>query len=98
MNTKKIAGIIIVTLALSASSYGQAKLTEGFLKTSRGLYYKLIVDKHLPKAKLGDIIKMNLVYSTQNDSVLFSTYEANIGPVQFTINTPTFNGDPMEGY
>jgi hypothetical protein len=66
-------------LSFSALSYSQSKPTDGFLKTNRGLYYKLIVDNHQPKAKTGDIIKMNLVYSTQKDSVLFSTYEENMG-------------------
>jgi FKBP-type peptidyl-prolyl cis-trans isomerase FkpA len=41
---------------------------------------------------------MNAVYSTQNDSVIFSTYTENMGPFQQTVSAPTFNGDPMEGY
>jgi FKBP-type peptidyl-prolyl cis-trans isomerase len=85
-------------LTFGISAFGQAKITDGFSKTSRGLYYKVIKDNKMPKGKLGDVIKMNLVYMTQNDSILFSTYEENMGPVQFSINPVTFNGDPMEGF
>lgn len=98
MNTKKgVAGIVIL-LMMAGNTVAQMKVTDGFSKTSHGLYYKIIVDRKMPKGKLGDIIKMNLEYMTQRDSILFSTYEEEMGPVQFTISAPTFNGDPMEGF
>ncbi len=97
MNTKRISGLLSILFIVSAA-YSQTKATEGFTKTENGLYYKFIVDKGKPKCRLGDVIKMNLTYSTQKDSVLFSTYEQSMGPVQFTCNLPSFHGDPMEGF
>lgn len=98
MNIKSgVAGLFILLL-VSANSFSQSKLTDGYQRTARGLYYKIIVDGKQTKGKLSDIIKMNLEYLTQKDSVLFSTYQEEMGPVQFTISPPTFNGDPMEGF
>lgn len=98
MKTKANICAIVGLVLYTGIAFGQSKATEGFTRTNRGLYYKIVNDKKMPKGKLGDIIKMNLVYSTQKDSVLFSTYQENQGPVQFTISAPTFNGDPMEGF
>ncbi len=96
MKSKNIYTLIIF-LSICSASFAQPVSTEGFSKTSGGLYYKLIVDNKKTKGRLGDVIKMNLIYMTQRDSVLFSTYEEEMGPVQFTINSPTFHGDPMGG-
>lgn len=92
-----VAGVFVL-LILTGNTFAQSKLTDGFQKTTHGLYYKVIVDGKKPKGNQGDIIKMNLEYLTQKDSVLFSTYQEEMGPVQFTISPPTFNGDPMEGF
>ncbi|MBA2406590.1 MAG: FKBP-type peptidyl-prolyl cis-trans isomerase [Chitinophagales bacterium] len=97
MKSKNIYTLIIF-LSICSASFAQPVSTEGFSKTSGGLYYKLIVDNKKTKGRLGDVIKMNLIYMTQRDSVLFSTYEEEMGPVQFTINPPTFHGDPMGGF
>jgi len=76
----------------------QKSVTDGYKKTTKGLWCKIITDDKKPKAQLGDIMKLNIVYSTQRDSVLFSTYKEGQGPAQFTCTAPTFNGDPMEGF
>jgi len=91
---------ILLSAALMPALFAHAQVTvpEGFKKTPKGLLYKVIVDAGKPKGKLGDIIKLNTVYSTWNDSVLFSTYEVGMGPVQFTISPPSYSGDPMEGF
>jgi FKBP-type peptidyl-prolyl cis-trans isomerase len=83
---------------LHAAATVSSQSVEGYTKTPRGLLYQLVIDAGQPKGSLGDIIKMNTVYSTWNDSVLFSTYEGGMGPVQFTISPPSYNGDPMEGF
>jgi len=95
---KKI--FILSTLITSSiiTLHAQTTIPEGFKKTPKGLLYKIVVDAKKPKGKLGDIIKMNTVYSTWRDSVLFSTYQGGMGPVQFTISPPSYNGDPMEGF
>ncbi|MBK9732739.1 MAG: FKBP-type peptidyl-prolyl cis-trans isomerase [Chitinophagaceae bacterium] len=98
MRTKSGVAGFFALLLLTANTFAQSKLTDGYQRTSRGLYYKIIVDGKKPKGKQGDLLKMNLEYLTQKDSVLFSTYQEEMGPVQFTISAPTFNGDPMEGF
>src|SRR5215831_4562170 len=96
---KKLKFSIICSLILPAFHlYAQKSVTDGFSKTPNGLWYKIVIDAHKPKAQPGDIIKLNLVYSTQKDSVLFSTFEPGVGPAQFSVSAPTFNGDPMEGF
>ena len=87
-----------LTICMSYPAFSQQKVTDGFTRTSKGLFYKIVTDAKKPKGHVGDIIKMNAVYATQNDSLLFSTHEGGMGPVQFTINNPSFNGDPMEGF
>src|SRR5436190_17606645 len=79
------------------SACAQNSVTNGFKKTSKGLWYKIIVDAKKPKTPLGGIMKLNIVYSTQRDSVLFSSYQEGQGPTQFTCTAPMFNGDVMEG-
>jgi len=91
---------ILLSAVLMPALFAHAQVTvpEGFKKTPRGLYYKMVIDAGKPKGKLGDIIKLNTVYSTWRDSVLFSTFESGMGAVQFTISAPAYNGDPMEGF
>src|SRR5450432_366094 len=96
---KAVIVVLCFTGFISAQNLSaQNNVTEGFSRTPRGLYYKIVVDAHNPKASVGNIMKMNLVFSNQRDSVLFSSFEENMGPVQLQIQQPTFNGDPMEGY
>jgi FKBP-type peptidyl-prolyl cis-trans isomerase len=93
---KKIWFGVMLMPALTA--FAQVNTPEGFKSTPKGLLYKIVIDAGKPKGKLGDIIKLNTVYSTWNDSILFSTYESGMGPVQFTISPPGYSGDPMEGF
>ncbi|MCY7409719.1 MAG: FKBP-type peptidyl-prolyl cis-trans isomerase [Chitinophagales bacterium] len=97
---KKIttAFIALQIIMLSLTSCAQKKVTDGFTKTPKGLWYNIYKDAKKPKAKEGSVLKMNIVYMTQKDSVLFSTYEGEQGPIQFTCIPGTFNGDPMEGF
>jgi FKBP-type peptidyl-prolyl cis-trans isomerase FkpA len=95
---KSISLAVLLAVISSSAAFAQTNVTEGFLKTPHGLYYKIVMDAHKPKAKVSDIVKMNLIFSNQRDSVLFSSYEENMGPVQLQVQAPSFNGDPMEGY
>jgi FKBP-type peptidyl-prolyl cis-trans isomerase FkpA len=97
MNKLKIVTGLSMAVMLCGNVFGQSTLTEGFSKTSRGLYYKIIVDNKQPKGKVDDKIKMNIIYSTQRDSVLYSSYTEGT-PGQLNIGAPAFNGDPMEGF
>lgn len=98
MKIRTQAAALLILLLQSGNLLAQNKSTAGFSVTPHGLYYKIVFDNKMPKGKMGDIIKMNLEYLTQKDSVLFSTYKEEMGPVQFTISPQTFNGDPMEGF
>lgn len=69
-----------------------------FKKLPSGLQYKIVIDKKQPKGKIGDMIKLNLTYSTAKDSVIFSSYQAGGQPVEFPIGNPQFKGDAMEGF
>src|SRR5438105_8026822 len=89
------AAIILIT---GTTVFAQVKVTDGYKKTPKGLWYKFITDAKKPKSQVGDIMKLNVVYSTQRDSILFSTYQQGQGPVQFTNTAPTCIGDPMEGF
>ena len=97
MNKLKFVSGLSIAVMLCGNVFGQSTLTQGFSKTSRGLYYKIIVDNKQPKGKVDDKIKMNIIYSTQRDSVLYSSYTEGT-PGQLNIGVPAFNGDPMEGF
>lgn len=88
--------ILIISIAIPC--FAQNDITKGFKQTPHGLWYKIVVDAKKPKAQVGYIIKMNTTYKTQNDSVIFSTYDEGMGAFQQSCTPPTFNGDPMEGY
>lgn len=86
----------LVVLLLLLGKLQAQNPTEGFIRTPRGLYVKMIVDGGGEKARPSDIMKLNAVYSTSRDSVLFSTYDPQLGALQLTIEPPSYPGDPME--
>src|SRR6185436_19216163 len=87
--------MMVVFFPVFNSCAGDGK---GFKKTESGLQYKIVIDKKQPKGKIGDIIKLNLIYYTPKDSVIFSSYQAGGQPVEFPISKPQFKGDAMEGF
>src|SRR5437870_1356509 len=95
---KNIFFFFVLIAITATAALAQTNVTDGYKKTSKGLWYKIITDAKKPKAQLGDIMKLNVVYSTQHDSVLFSTFKEGQGPAQFTCTAPMFSGDPMEGF
>ncbi|MEO5674510.1 MAG: FKBP-type peptidyl-prolyl cis-trans isomerase, partial [Chitinophagales bacterium] len=94
----KIKIILIFLTVASFRTAAQSSLPKDFKKTNSGLVYKIVTDAKKPKAQVNSIVKMNAVYSTQRDSVIFSTFLEGMGPIQQTITAPTFNGDPMEAF
>ena len=95
---KKLFFSINMLAVTAATMSAQTPVTEGYKRTPKGLWYKIVIDAKKSKSSLGDIIKLSATYATQRDSILFSTYQQGMGPVQFTVAAPTFNGDPMEGF
>jgi FKBP-type peptidyl-prolyl cis-trans isomerase FkpA len=72
---------------------------DGFKTTPNGLQYRIIKDNKKSKAKVGDYIKMHMIYKTDKDSVLFSTREMNNGtPLEIPVAPPQFKGDAAEGF
>jgi len=90
----------ILTAALlltSLFSFAQ-KGKNDFITLPSGLQYRIVVDAKNPKANLGDIIKMNYVFSNGKDSTIISTFDKNMQAQQFTCAEKQFNGDVMEGF
>ncbi|MEI7802615.1 MAG: hypothetical protein WCI97_08230, partial [Bacteroidota bacterium] len=75
----------------------QAQNYKDFKTLPSGLRYKMIEDKKAAKSQVGYMIKIFLTYSTQKDSVVFSS--AMIGePAELQITAPQYKQDPMEGF
>lgn len=92
MNTIRYTILIMVVAILGAS----CKVSK-FSKLPSGLQYKIIDNKKQPHAQLGWMVKLFLTYTTEKDSVVFSS--SMIGePAELPITAPTFKGDPMEGF
>jgi len=102
MNNKSIfmlSKMLLLSLAVIVPAFTScAGDGKDFKKLPSGLQYKIVVDKKQTKGKVGDIIKLNLTYSTAKDSVIFSSYQAGGQPVEFPIGLPQFKGDAMEGF
>ncbi|UKJ08348.1 FKBP-type peptidyl-prolyl cis-trans isomerase [Solitalea lacus] len=85
MSVKKIAAVLV------AASLSSIAFTTGFLQTKRGLYYKILKTSTSPqkvKIKQGDYVKFHLVYKTDKDSVLQSTYKLK-QPIETTVKLDT---------
>ncbi|POY39352.1 peptidylprolyl isomerase [Solitalea longa] len=72
IKTKQLLSFLLIsTVALFA-------FTNDFLKTKRGLQYKILKTSKAPnkvKIKAGDYVKFHLIYKTDKDSLLQSTYK-----------------------
>ncbi len=75
----------------------QAQNYKDYKTLPSGLRYKVIEDKKSAKSQIGSMVKIYLTYSTEKDSVVFSS--KMIGePAELPITAPTYKGDPMEGF
>lgn len=83
--------VCLLPLIVNAQNYKDFKSTPG------GLRYKMIEDKKKAKSQLGYMVKIFLTYTTEKDSVVFSS--KMIGePAELPITAPQYKGDPMEGF
>lgn len=83
--------VALLPLLVNAQNY------KDFKTTPNGLKYKVIEDKKKAKSQMGYMIKIFLTYSTEKDSVVFSS--KMIGePAELKIDKPQYKGDPMEGF
>ena len=75
----------------------QAQNYKDFKSLPSGLRYKSIEDKKAAKSKVGNMVKLFITYTTEKDSVVFSS--KMIGEAaELQITAPQFKGDPMEGF
>ena len=84
----------LVFLALAA--IGLASCNGGFKKGEGGMLYNIITDKGGPTIKPGDFVSLNLIFKTDADSVLGSTYD-NAMPAMQPLPKPQQKGDIVSG-
>lgn len=83
--------------AITVSSCNKAG-SGGYSKTDSGLEYQFFKqDEKGNKAKVGDYLRMEMVYTTEKDSVLFDTRKTK-EPVIVPLEKPTFKGGPEEAF
>jgi len=85
----------LIIAALAAVSILQA-CKDGFKTTDEGLQYQIHVENEGERIKMGDFVTLQMVYRTDSDSVLFSTYKMG-QPVKLMVSPATFKGDLMNG-
>ncbi len=60
-----------------------------------GMLYKIYTHSGNPKIQVGNFINVNAVGKTDNDSVLFNTYDSH--PLLMVVSKPQFRGDIFTG-
>lgn len=90
MNTK-LTYVILASAAMMASC-GKSGTT------SRDLQYKIHTGNKGEKIAEGDFVKFHVIYETDKDSVLQSTYEQPGQPAEAVIDSMSFAGAPLGQY
>ncbi|MBA2406589.1 MAG: FKBP-type peptidyl-prolyl cis-trans isomerase [Chitinophagales bacterium] len=68
---------------------------EEYKKTPNDLQYRIIVDNKEGEAQPGQVMKYNVYWRTDSDSLFLSTKEQNT-PIYSKVDKPKFKGDPLE--
>lgn len=76
--------VAFLLASITASLTAQPSF-EGFTKTGKGAWYKIVNPHDGRQPALGDYVKIHLKHATWRDSVIFSTYNPNIGAVEFKL-------------
>lgn len=92
---KNLKALVIMMMA-GSMLYGCMN-KDGFDKTPNGLKYKLHTKKEGKKPQKGDIMTLGMIYKTDKDSILFSTYTKG-SPVKTPMMKPSFVGGIEEGF
>ena len=87
----------ITALAAIVSVNFYACKSGGFDKTESGLQYKMHTKNEGAKPVVGDIVVMDMIYKTDKDSVLFSTYTKGT-PLEMPLQEPSYKGSVEEGF
>lgn len=89
--------ILACVLGLSAA-FTACKQEGGFDKTESGLLYKFIIEnKDKPKAQIGELLTMDVIYKTENDSELMNSAKMD-RPVRILLREPAYKGSLDEGF
>jgi|694.fasta_scaffold56223_4 FKBP-type peptidyl-prolyl cis-trans isomerase FkpA len=99
MTTKQIfrTSILVLLGGVIITSCNKAG-SGGYSSTDSGLEYQFFKqDEKGVKPKNGDYLKLEMVYTTGKDSVLFDTRKTG-QPVIVPLEKPTFKGGPEEGF
>jgi len=86
----------LMFLALASLGLGLASCNGGFKKADGGLLYEIHSTKGNPTIQPGDFVSLNLVAKTDNDSVMFNTYDSG-KPIQMASQKPQSKGDIFTG-
>ncbi len=86
--------ILILAVMCIQAQYIHA---QNFKKTNTGLEYAFIIDKPTsPKPEIGDLVRMTLI-STLNNNIMYNSLVANKGKaVEYGVQKPAFSGDVIE--
>ena len=92
MNNKFV--VLCCCMYLSVLFFGCKRSKVRF--TSSGMKYEAHKENSGPKAKKGDFITIDMVYKTENDSVLFDSKNNKL-PMRFQLAKSPFSGSMEEG-
>jgi FKBP-type peptidyl-prolyl cis-trans isomerase FkpA len=71
------------------------KAQDGFMRTPKGVMYKLVTKNPGERIKMDDVISFQVIQKTEKDSVLFSSYPLG-HPIKLQVKPSTNIGDLME--
>ncbi|WKN32868.1 FKBP-type peptidyl-prolyl cis-trans isomerase [Porifericola rhodea] len=91
-NLLSLAGLAVVSMLSACDQVGGGS----YETAESGLQYKYIEEGSGENAQIGEILLINMTYSTEDDSLLFDTKEQG-GPVPIKIDS-TANGQIYEGF
>jgi FKBP-type peptidyl-prolyl cis-trans isomerase len=94
LNTINPARVFYISFLISACAIASCKQEE-YKKSPNDLQYKIIVDNKDGEAQPGQVMKYNVYWRTDKDSLFLSTKDQNT-PIYSKVDKPKFKGDPLE--
>jgi len=84
--------LFTIIIVLPVCSFAQTSAPPpGYTAGPGGMLYKIYTHSDGPKVQVGNFININAVGKTDNDSVLFNTYDSH--PILTMVPKPQFHGD-----
>jgi FKBP-type peptidyl-prolyl cis-trans isomerase FkpA len=89
---KYVKYLFTIIILLPMCAYGQTSTTpQGYTAGPGGMLYKIYTHSEGPKVQVGNFINISAVGKTDNDSVLFNTYDSH--PILTMVPKSQFHGD-----